>query len=248
MELAQSIVNLDGQFRAWADGLGFPAEAILRLLLAAAVGGLVGIEREVRGRQAGFRTNLLVCVGSALVMIVSIQFANRQWNHSPSFNINIDPARIAYGVMTGVGFLGAGTIVHHGTSVRGLTTAAGLWCVAALGLAAGFGLYMLTFVSCAIVVLGLWLLDYVGRVLPQARYHTIVVRRKFEPGCVERTADWFKQKKCGKIHVMGFHRSGDMQTIDIRIMITAYGTANYHTLIQKLENEQQMEVMSTEES
>src|SRR3982751_5325636 len=113
-------------------------ETATRILLAAIFGGLIGLEREVRGRQAGFRTYILVCVGSALVMVVSIQFAAHQWtaqSANQGININIDPARIAYGVMTGIGFLGAGAIVHaQGGLVRGLTTAAALWCVAAVGL------------------------------------------------------------------------------------------------------------------
>jgi hypothetical protein len=81
---------------------------------------------------------MLVCVGCALVMLVSVAFAERTWPpHEGNFNINVDPARIAYGVMAGIGFLGAGTIIKHEVSVRGLTTAAAMWCVAAIGLAAG---------------------------------------------------------------------------------------------------------------
>src|SRR5438046_2452662 len=135
---------------------GWPIDALLRLVLAMIAGGLVGLEREMRGRQAGFRTNLLVCLGSALVMLVSNSVALAIW-HTPAerININIDPARIAYGVMTGIGFLGAGAIVKSGTSVRGLTTAAGLWCVAAIGLAAGFGMYLIVFMATALVLLAL---------------------------------------------------------------------------------------------
>src|SRR3954471_8155702 len=116
----------DTAIRTWGEHQNWPAEHVLRLLLAATAGGLIGIERELRGRQAGFRTNLLVCLGSALVMIVSVNFAIHRWqaqSANQGININIDPARIAYGVMTGVGFLGAGTIVQHRGSIRGLTTA-----------------------------------------------------------------------------------------------------------------------------
>src|SRR5215470_11148993 len=106
--------SIDQQISSWAASLGWPGEAMLRLVLAAVVGALVGLEREVRGRQAGFRTNLLVCVGSCLTMIVSLQFASHTWApQQPGVNVNVDPARIAYGVMTGVGFLGAGTILHY---------------------------------------------------------------------------------------------------------------------------------------
>src|SRR5436305_13732668 len=107
--------HFDQSVAAWAAGLGTTGEAFLKLILSALAGGLVGLERELRGRQAGFRTNLLVCLGSALTMIVSLKFASHPWYaQTPNLgvNINIDPARIAYGVMTGVGFLGGGAIVR----------------------------------------------------------------------------------------------------------------------------------------
>src|SRR2546429_628361 len=107
------LLNFESHFQQWASSLGHPLEALLRLMLAAIFGGLIGLEREVRGRQAGFRTNLLVCVGSALVMLVSISFPERRWNHDPDINLNIDPARIAYRILTGIGFLGARTILQH---------------------------------------------------------------------------------------------------------------------------------------
>src|SRR5438477_7971916 len=101
------IDTLDAVMKSWSGSLGSPAEGVLRLVLAAIAGGLIGLEREIHGRQAGFRTNMLVCIGSALVMLVSIQFASHPWQPQPGVNINVDPARIAYGVMSGVGFLGA---------------------------------------------------------------------------------------------------------------------------------------------
>src|SRR5437870_3361161 len=105
----------DASISQWISSFGGPWEQLLRLILAGIAGGLVGLEREMRGRQAGFRTYLLVCLGSALVMLVSVEFAVHRWTaQTPNqgVNINIDPARIAYGVMTGVGFLGAGAILH----------------------------------------------------------------------------------------------------------------------------------------
>src|SRR4029453_15527656 len=170
-----------------------PLEAFVRLLLATLAGGMVGLEREVRGRQAGFRTNILVSLGSALGMIVSTQFAFQQWQHAPGINLNIDPARIAYGVMTGIGFLGAGTIVKSGIAVRGLTTAAAMWCVAAVGLAAGFGMYTLTAIATVMIVTALWVLDYFENMVPKWRYRTVVVRRPWKPGVIPETIDRFKK-------------------------------------------------------
>src|SRR5215213_6992088 len=129
MQWMLTLANTDGMdahLSAWAQSLGWPWEGFARLILAGIAGGLIGLEREFRGRQAGFRTNILVCLGSAMAMIVSTEFARKIWPHQSNVNINIDPARIAYGVMTGVGFLGAGTILHNKGTVRGLTTAAAL--------------------------------------------------------------------------------------------------------------------------
>jgi putative Mg2+ transporter-C (MgtC) family protein len=108
------------------------AEVLLRLFVAAALGGLIGLERELRERQAGLRTHLLVCVGSALFTLVSA-YGFSDWG------VRVDPTRIAAQIVTGIGFLGAGAIIRQGLSVRGLTTAATLWLVAAIGMAVGAG-------------------------------------------------------------------------------------------------------------
>lgn len=116
-------------------------EVILRLLLASLLGGVIGWERERRTRAAGLRTHMLVALGSALVMIVSAYGFEDILKH-PS--VILDPSRMAAQVVSGIGFLGAGAIlfVHRTEMVHGLTTAAGLWTVAAIGLAAGSGLYV----------------------------------------------------------------------------------------------------------
>lgn len=121
--------EIDAAIAAWAQGFGTPVEHLIRLTLAVVCGGLVGLEREIRGRQAGFRTNLLVCVGSAMVMVVSISLATVHWPSQGTYGVqlSVDPGRIAYGVMGGIGFLGAGTIIHNKGSIRGLTTAAAMW-------------------------------------------------------------------------------------------------------------------------
>ncbi|HEY0008985.1 MAG TPA: MgtC/SapB family protein, partial [Tepidisphaeraceae bacterium] len=97
------VETLDTAITAKAAALGWQTEALVRMMLAAFCGGLIGVEREMRGRQAGFRTNLLVCLGSSLVMIVSISLATKNWPSplSSGVNINVDPGRIPYGVMGG---------------------------------------------------------------------------------------------------------------------------------------------------
>jgi putative Mg2+ transporter-C (MgtC) family protein len=108
------------------------AEVLLRIFVAAALGGAIGLERELRERQAGLRTHLVVSVGAALFTLVSA-YGFTDWG------VRVDPTRIAAQIVTGIGFLGAGAIIRQGLSVRGLTTAATLWLVAAIGMAAGAG-------------------------------------------------------------------------------------------------------------
>lgn len=129
-------------------------EPALRLLFAAVVGGLVGLEREIHGRPAGLRTHILVCVGASLIMMISVEVSR-----SFAGVMESDPARIAAQVVSGIGFLGAGTILREGATVRGLTTAAGLWMAAALGLAAGAGLYWHALGATAIALISLALLS-----------------------------------------------------------------------------------------
>ena len=213
--------KLDIFLHAKLAHFGWTAEAIVDLILAAVCGGLVGLERELRGRQAGFRTNLLVCVGSALVMIVSNHVARTPWP-SPSgsnVNITIDPARIAYGVMAGIGFLGAGAILKNNGSIRGLTTAAGLWCVAALGLAAGLGMYVVTVAATLLVLLVLWLLDYFEDLLPATHYRGIGIRCRWEPGAIIRVVDWLKAFGFHIVDVR-FHRTPDMKDVDVDVRVS----------------------------
>jgi putative Mg2+ transporter-C (MgtC) family protein len=130
-------------------------EALLRVVIAAALGGAVGIERELREREAGFRTHMLVSVGSALFTIVSA-YAFRDFLVHGGAVVRADPTRIAAQIVTGIGFLGAGAIIRQGLSVRGLTTAATLWVVAAIGMAVGAGYYAGAVITTAVVLAALW--------------------------------------------------------------------------------------------
>jgi len=131
------------------------SEALLRIALAAVLGGLIGVERELREREAGLRTHLLVSVGSALFTIVSA-YEFHEFLASGQSVVRADPTRIAAQIVTGIGFLGAGAIIRQGLSVRGLTTAATLWVVAAIGMASGAGYYSAAFITTAVVILSLW--------------------------------------------------------------------------------------------
>lgn len=113
---------------------------ILRIVLSVVLGGVVGLEREAKNSPAGFRTHTLVCLGSMTIMLLSELLFERYY---AAYGITSDPARLAAQVVSGVGFLGAGTIIHYGSMVKGLTTAASIWVVAAIGLAIGSGFYFL---------------------------------------------------------------------------------------------------------
>src|SRR3954471_4437210 len=124
------------------------SETLLRLLAAAALGSLIGFERERLLWTAGIRTHMLVCVGACLFMIVSAY----GFSTSLGANVVLDPSRVAAQVVSGIGFLGAGAILARGEIVRGLTTAASIWTVAAIGLAVGGGLYFAAGLSTAIIL------------------------------------------------------------------------------------------------
>lgn len=230
----------------WIAGFGWTGECIARLLMALLAGGLVGLEREVRGRQAGFRTNLLVCLGSALVMVVSISVARQKFITEPGTNINVDPARIAYGVMSGIGFLGAGTIIHSKGSVRGLTTAAALWCVAAVGLAIGIGLYVLSIAAVVMIVLALWILDYLEEHIPKVRYRTVSVRRHWGAGVIADTVKYFQDRKLEVVDA-AFDRTPDLKSVDVHLKVAFTNRRQYYSVERSLQGETEIELLSARE-
>ena len=152
----------------WNQALDFlRLDLLFRLVLAAILGGAIGLEREVRGKAAGFRTNLLICVGAALLMELSIGVAALV---DPA-QTNADPARIAAQIVSGIGFLGAGTIIQSRGSVVGLTTAATLWVVAAIGMAVGARAY--------VEAVGTTILVFIA-LIALSRVEESIVRRRFE--------------------------------------------------------------------
>ncbi|MHC4562489.1 MAG: MgtC/SapB family protein [Planctomycetota bacterium] len=158
------------------EPLDYALTAVMKLLLAAALGALIGVEREHHGRSAGFRTQLLVALGSALAMVVSLYFGDMFGMGDKGPAVQVDPARVAYGIMAGVGFLGAGAMIRYGVGIRGMTTAASLWCTAAVGLAAGLGMPIVAAATTAIVLFALSALTYLERFIPSRQYKKITVK------------------------------------------------------------------------
>lgn len=145
-------------------------EILIKLLLTAFLSGLIGLERELHGRVAGLRTHILVSVGSALIMLTSIQIFNVYHNVA-----QVDPSRIAAQVVSGIGFLGAGTILRFRASVRGLTTAASLWTVAAIGLAVGVGFYNAAILTTSVVLISLLIFSKFERLFIRKDWYKVLV-------------------------------------------------------------------------
>ena len=169
-------------------------EMALRLFLSVALGGIVGYEREKQQRPAGFRTHILVCVGSTLIMLVSAYgFAGG----AAGDGIMYDPSRIAANVVTGVGFLGAGTILRHGNTITGLTTAASLWIVSGIGLAIGIGFYVGALMTTMMVLISLILLRTLeGNFARMKNLRRLWVRGMNQPGLLGNISAVF-----GEMHV-----------------------------------------------
>lgn len=172
-------------------------EIVLRLFLAAIIGGLIGMEREANKRPAGLRTHILVTLGAALIMLISIDGFNNLAQKA-------DPSRLAAQVVSGIGFLGAGTILIKGNNVKGLTTAASLWVCAGIGLALGNGYYVGGLTTAAIALFSLMSLGVFEKKI-LTRIHKVLVLE-----CIERPG------LIGDLgHVIGLHK---MIIKDIRIV------------------------------
>jgi putative Mg2+ transporter-C (MgtC) family protein len=143
-------------------------EGMIRLCLAALLAGVIGVERELREQEAGLRTHMLVCVGATMFMIVGV-YGWSDFQLSNNIGVVVDPSRVASYVVSGIGFLGAGAIIRHGINVRGLTTAASLWVVAAIGVSVGVGMYGLAVGVTVLVIVALWPLGALKRALSGRR-------------------------------------------------------------------------------
>ncbi|MBI4597505.1 MAG: MgtC/SapB family protein [Candidatus Omnitrophica bacterium] len=152
-----------------------PQVIIVRLLASAAISGLIGFERERHGRAAGFRTHILVGVGSCLIMLTGVYCAELYGLQA------VDPTRMAAQIISGIGFLGAGTIIRFGGSVRGLTTAASLWAAGGIGIAVGAGFHLAAGLAGLIVIVTLFALSPIERAIRSTTHHGDDQQPKEEP-------------------------------------------------------------------
>ena len=156
-------------------------EHLLRIFAAAMLGGVIGLERAYRSKMAGFRTHFLVALGSAIFMIISIHGFDTDLPLLDKSNYSLDPARIAANIVTGIGFIGAGTIIFQKHTVRGITTAAGIWVTAAIGMACGAGHYALSVATTVLVLLCLEIFSFVlGKMGKKTVSLAITARSRYE--------------------------------------------------------------------
>ncbi len=190
----------------------------LRLITAAAIGAIIGLEREFRAKEAGYRTHALVALGSALFMIVSQYGLNSNLPGSDIGHISWDASRIAASVVSGIGFIGAGTIMFQKHVVRGLTTAAGIWATGAIGLACGAGIYQIALIAAALTLATLELLSLLFR--KYGLHSSIITFTTKEPKVGKEIIDKLTKQKYMIVNYNMEHRryeSIDIYTITMTI-------------------------------
>ena len=206
------------------DSLDF--QMLMRLFLAAFLGGIVGIERGSGDRPAGLRTHILVCTGSALIMVVCMYAFD-------GFDVPRDPGRIAAQVVSGIGFLGAGTILHEGLTVRGLTTAASLWMVAAIGLAIGGGMIKIGIASTVIMLVTLvvfhgWEKKFPGATRIERRYIHIVAHNNSD--AVSEILKYLTEQKI-KVRNINLKNDDLQDTISLELFLKINKDLNNNDII-----------------
>lgn len=208
--------------------LGLQIAYALRLLGAAALGMLIGLEREIHEHPAGMRTHLLVSVGSAGFTILSIGVFAEPGG---------DPGRVAAQIVSGIGFLGAGAILKEGATIRGLTTAASLWAVAAVGMALGAGAWVVGVVITAIVIVSLWPLRVVAERYVSGQQHRVRLQlASHDPRALGRVVEAVTEHGGSIAHLATAHAPGGGLTIDLEVRVESSAVgARLATVIADLE-------------
>lgn len=197
---------------------------LIRLLIALAIGGIVGLERELKGKPAGIRTNMLMCIGACLIMIISIEVSRTAKGIA-------DPGRIAAQVITGVGFLCAGTIIRSRFHVSGLTTAATIWALAALGLAIGAGYIVLSIAGTVLITVTLVFVSYIERGLRKWQStHVVQLALDNKMGIVGSVLEVFTRMKITS-EALDVNRTGDIWTATFEYTVPL---VKHHRLVESL--------------
>jgi len=209
------------------------------LLLALLMGGVIGLERAWHGRPAGLRTHTLVCISSALLMLLTVN----QWQLMgavPLEAIRIDPTRMAQGIMTGIGFLGAGVIMKEGLTIRGLTTAASIWMTASIGIMIGMGFNTASSFATVLTLIVLSLFSRIESKLPSRRFGRLVLRYKTSDDVMHEDID----SLIAKHHIKGYHPSYHLadegRLFEYKMTIFTNDPENFQSLAETLKSAERL--------
>jgi putative Mg2+ transporter-C (MgtC) family protein len=208
-------------------------EIILRLAIALAIGGLIGMERSYHGRPAGFRTHTLVCMASALLMLVTV-YESQWFEPTETARVVIDPTRMSQGIMTGIGFLGAGVIMKEGLSVRGLTTAASIWITASIGILVGIGFYFPAALAAALTLGTLSAFRWIESKMPSQIYAHFRVRYGREAVMPEAELRKLAKDHGFTIANLSYQVTNEGRHFEYRMILRTLDADNMRTLSETL--------------
>lgn len=212
---------------------------LVRLLAATAAGGIIGLERSYHGRPAGMRTHTLVCLASSLLMLLTVF----QWSllsEVPIETLRVDPTRMAQGIMTGIGFLGAGVIMREKLTIRGLTTAASVWITASIGIIIGMGFFVAAGIATVITLLVLSSLGWLERKLKSRRYATLMVRYKRSVGLPLKELTTLIAQHHIQYYSPSYHLEEEGAVFQYNMTINTQNSDNFHALAESLSHLEQI--------
>ena len=205
-----------------------------RMLAALVAGGLIGLERSHRGRPAGFRTHALVSLASSVLMLVTVYEQHWIAKGVAHASVVLDPTRMAQGIMTGIGFLGAGAIIKEGFSVRGLTTAASIWMTAALGILTGIGFYFAAAAGTLLSLGTLSLFRWIEARLPTESYANFMVRFQRGAALSEAALRELLGQHGFSLHTMSYRLHGEADVLEYRTIVRTMRPSNMERLSSTL--------------
>jgi len=209
------------------------AQIALHLVIALGAGGIIGLERSYHGRPAGFRTHALVCLASCMLMIVTVY--QDTWFSAYSLErISVDPTRLAQGIMTGIGFLGAGVIMREGLTVRGLTTAASIWITAGIGIMIGIGFYFPAGIATALTLIVLSVFRWIERRMPIEFYANLSVAFARSAALPEPELRGMVERQGFVIANMNYCVTNDGKTFEYQMVIHSPERGNTRHLSEAL--------------
>ena len=212
-------------------------EIVFRLIAALAAGGLIGLERSHRGRPAGFRTHALVCLSSSLLMLVTV-YESHWMPRDAAARVVLDPTRLAQGIMTGIGFVGAGAIIKEGLTVRGLTTAASIWITAAIGILTGVGFYFAAVLGTVLTLGTLSAFRWIERRLPTESYAVFMVRFAREAVMDEVALRQLIGEHDLDLHNLSYRLRGEVGQFEYRMVLRSLNPDNLLKLSNTLNSRQ----------